>query len=868
MTGIEFLAQAIELQPDAKRVLLTAYADTDVAIRAINEIRLDHYILKPWDPPEEHLYPVLDDLLADWTSTFRPSFEGLRLLAGRWAPGGHLIRDYLTRNQVPYQWLDPKEDEEGRRLAATCGGARSRSSRPCRSSSSRTAAPCAIRSTRDIAERVGLQTRAALPFYDLVIVGGGPAGLAAAVYGASEGLKTILIEREAPGGQAGTTSRIENYLGFPAGLTGGDLARRALAQARRLGAEILSPDGRDRHPARRPVSRRHPRRRPESQLPDGRGRHRRQLPAARAAAAPPSWPAPAIYYGAATTEAVLYRDADVGVMGGGNSAGQAAVYLSRYAKRVMLMVRGPEPSGMSQYLIDQMAAIENIEVRLELLDYRGARRDPPDRRHLDRPGGTEELDAAALFIFIGQQPRTEWLEGTVERDPGGFVLTGRTCSRSESGRTPLAGAWPASHSCSSRACRASSWPATCDIGPSSASPARWARAPWPSSSCTSTWRPSRPAGPMTVEALRAAPLFTGLSDADLERLAATVERQKLAPGELLLREGDPGDAMFVVVSGELEVTKRAGATEQPLARVGPGAIQGEIAALQGTERQASVRAVTDVEVLRIPRGGPLACWTPAPMRPWRWYAPCFERLRSLELFVRQREKLAGLGTLAAGLAHELNNPAAAIRRSVHLLGEAMAERDKLHPPHDLLGIEPNPDLVPTDPLARADAVDELLELVGDSEEAAALVDAGWSVDQLRSAFAGMDPETARDSGMWLAASAKIDALLGEVAMAGERISEIVGAVKSYTYLDQAPVQRIDVRKGLDDTLVILRSKLRAGVDVTRHYAPNLPEIEAYGSELNQVWTNLVDNATDAMDGRGAIDIHADPAMRRRPGPHL
>jgi signal transduction histidine kinase len=363
---------------------------------------------------------------------------------------------------------------------------------------------------------------------------------------------------------------------------------------------------------------------------------------------------------------------------------------------------------------------------------------------------------------------------------------------------------------------------------------------------------------MTMEALRAAPLFTGLSDADLQRLAATVERQSLAEGELLIREGDPGDAMYVIVSGELEVTKRAGATEQPLARVGPGAIQGEIAALQGTERAASVRALTDVEVLRIPRAGLLALLDAGPDAALALVHTVLERLRSLELFVRQREKLAGLGTLAAGLAHELNNPAAAIRRSVSSLSEALQERDRLHPPHDLMGIQPHSDRAPTDPLARADAVDELLELVGDSESAAALVDAGWSGDELRSAFAGMDAETARDSAAWLAASADIEALLREVNMAGERISEIVGAVKSYTYLDQAPVQRIDVRKGIDDTLVILRSKLRAGVDVTRYYAPEVPEIEGYGSELNQVWTNLVDNAVDAMDGRGAIDIHVDP----------
>jgi len=427
MTGIEFLSQAIELQPDAKRVLLTAYADTDVAIRAINEIRLDHYILKPWDPPEERLYPITDDLLEDWTSTFRPSIEGLRLLAGRWAPGGHIIRDYLTRNQVPYQWIDPEDDEDGRRLAATLTEAHPEVA-PIEASVPIVIFPdgSVLRepTTRDIAERVGLQTRAALPFYDLVIVGGGPAGLAAAVYGASEGLKTILIEREAPGGQAGTTSRIENYLGFPAGLTGGDLARRALAQARRLGAEILSPQ--DVTGIRRDDPYRVVTLADESEISCqtvvvATGVSYRQLELPRAA----ELAGAGIYYGAATTEAVLYRDAEVGVVGGGNSAGQAAVYLSRYATRVLLIIRGPENSGMSQYLIDQMAAIPNIEVRLSsaISEVRGETH--LTGATLTGPEGSEELDVAALFIFIGQQPRTEWLEGTVLRDSGGFVLTGQ-----------------------------------------------------------------------------------------------------------------------------------------------------------------------------------------------------------------------------------------------------------------------------------------------------------------------------------------------------------------------------------------------------------------------------------------------------------
>ncbi|HYM51952.1 MAG TPA: FAD-dependent oxidoreductase [Candidatus Dormibacteraeota bacterium] len=435
MTGIEFLAQAIELQPDAKRVLLTAYADTDVAIRAINDIQLDHYILKPWDPPEEKLYPVTDDLLEDWSATFRPAFEGLRLLAGRWAPRGHEIRDFLTRNQVPYAWLDPEADEEGRRLVASLTETETGAELD-------PAIPIVIfpdgsslrdPTTREIAEKVGLQTRAALPFYDLLIVGGGPAGLAAAVYGASEGLKTLLIEREAPGGQAGTTSRIENYLGFPAGLTGGDLARRALAQARRLGAEILSPQevsGIRREDPYRVVALAD-----ESEISCqtvvvATGVSYRQLGLPKAA----ELAGAGIYYGAATTEAVLYRDADVGVIGGANSAGQAAVYLSRFAHRVLLIVRSGDLDGMSQYLIEQIAAIPNIEVRLSssVTEVRG-------EGHLTGasvagPEGSEELDLAALFVFIGQQPRTEWLEGTVLRDPGGFILTGPTLA--DGGKPP------------------------------------------------------------------------------------------------------------------------------------------------------------------------------------------------------------------------------------------------------------------------------------------------------------------------------------------------------------------------------------------------------------------------------------------------
>ena len=361
---------------------------------------------------------------------------------------------------------------------------------------------------------------------------------------------------------------------------------------------------------------------------------------------------------------------------------------------------------------------------------------------------------------------------------------------------------------------------------------------------------------MALDALRATPLFAEVPTDALERLAAGAEPMSLHAGEFLINEGDQADDLFVVVSGELDVTKRSGTSEIPLARVGPGAIQGELAALEQGRRMASVQAVTDAEVLRIPYGAVRDLLSAGPDAALGIIRTVIGRLRRMESTLRQREKLAGLGTLAAGLAHELNNPAAAIRRSVDALEEAIAVRDALHPPHDLTLLRPAAPAA-LDGLARADAVDEIGELVGDGEMAAALVDAGWAADDLRRALAGMEPAAVPEAAAWLAASAKVETLIGEVRMAGERISEIVGAVKSYAYLDQAPVQRIDVRKGLDDTLVILRHKLKAGIEVTRDYEPDLPEIEAWGSELNQVWTNLIDNAADAMDGKGGISIRAE-----------
>jgi thioredoxin reductase (NADPH) len=427
MTGIELLEAVRDVHPDAKRVLLTAYADTEVAIAAINTIRLDHYLLKPWDPPEERLFPVLEDLLSDWRAGYQPPFEGIRVVGHAWSARGHAIKDYLARNQLPYRWLDIETDPEAVALAKSAGVDAVHDPLVVLADGSHLVGP----SNAEIAERVGLRQHAALPYYDLVIAGGGPAGLAAAVYGASEGLKTLLVEREAPGGQAGTTSRIENYLGFPAGLTGADLARRALAQATRLGAEVLTPQAvaslvlDDRYKV--------------LTFADGAqvscqallvatGVEYRtlELPDAdRLAGA-------GIYYGAATTEAAFYRGQQVVVVGGGNSAGQAAVYLARFAEHVTLLVRsGSIGAGMSAYLVDQIAGTPSISVRLHasVTAVTGAQALETIEVADSESGGRDVLPVAAMFVFIGQAPRTDWLAGIVERDPAGFIVTGPGLAR-------------------------------------------------------------------------------------------------------------------------------------------------------------------------------------------------------------------------------------------------------------------------------------------------------------------------------------------------------------------------------------------------------------------------------------------------------
>jgi thioredoxin reductase (NADPH) len=426
MTGVELLAEIARTSPETKRVLLTAYADTDAAIKAINAAKVDHYLVKPWDPPEEQLYPVLDDLLDDWKAHYRAPFEGLRVLGTRWSPDAYALRTFLARQHVPYHFVDLEAaalDPDARRLVDMVGATADQ-------------LPAVVFKEGDVmkrpdipsvASRLGLQMRAdTTRHYDVVIVGGGPAGLAAAVYGASEGLSTVLIEREAPGGQAGLSARIENYLGFPAGLSGADLARRAVTQARRFGTEILAPvettglrvDDRYRY----------------IHLADGSEISSQAVVIASGV----QWRklqteglerfvGAGVYYGASMNEAASCRNEEVYVVGGANSAGQAAMHFARYARRVVLLVRGPSLSAtMSHYLIEQIKATPAIHVA-----YNSSVVGVHGDTHLERlsilcstSGQVDEVAATSLFIMIGAEPKTGWLDGVVRRDERGFILTG------------------------------------------------------------------------------------------------------------------------------------------------------------------------------------------------------------------------------------------------------------------------------------------------------------------------------------------------------------------------------------------------------------------------------------------------------------
>src|SRR5579863_629216 len=431
MMGSEVLAQSRAIYPLARRVLLTAYSDIDAAVKAINEAHLDHYLSKPWDPPEERLFPAIDDLLDAWQAESLPEAKGLRLVGHQWSPQSHAIKDFLASNLIPYRWLEVTRDADACTLLDAAGvGTEGLPALFFDDGSPVMRNP----DPRQVAERLGKPMTAAFEVYDLAIVGAGPAGLAAAVYGASEGLRTILLDRHAPGGQAGTSSRIENYLGFPAGVSGSELTRRAISQAQRLGAEFLVPlevTGMSIEGGYKQLT-----------LADGRQIVTRALLACtgmfyreHGAKGIAEHAAAGVYYGAATTEAAAFRDRKILVVGGGNSAGQGAMYLARYAKEVEIVVRRDSlRETMSQYLIEQIAKTPNIRLRprtqIERVEGDG---------HVERVAltslddGSCRVEAAdALFMFIGTRPRSDWLPPGVLRDAKGFVLTGRDAMAAES----------------------------------------------------------------------------------------------------------------------------------------------------------------------------------------------------------------------------------------------------------------------------------------------------------------------------------------------------------------------------------------------------------------------------------------------------
>jgi len=423
MEGVDFLQKAIKIYPDAKRVLLTAYSDTEAAIKAINDVQLDYYLMKPWNPPEEKLYPIINDLLDDWQANYTPDFKGIKLIGYQFSPKSHEIKDFLAGNLIPYRWYDIESNPEAKTLLEV--NHLENSSLPLIIYED---GHCAGKPTiRQIAEKIGLSPRIKNEIYDVVIIGAGPAGLAAAVYGSSEGLKTLLIERRAPGGQAGTSSRIENYLGFPAGLSGSDLTHRAITQATRLGAEFLSPrtvsDIRQKDGYKTII------------LDDGpeivsravvitTGVDYRKLEVKGVE----NFTGAGIYYGAANTEATACKGQEVFIIGGGNSAGQAAMYLSKFAQKVHIIIRRDDLSAtMSAYLINQIGQSPNIEVlaNTEIMEAQGHNR--LEQLVLVNIKTKEQTayNAAALYIFIGARPYTDWIHLDIIKNDKEFIETGR-----------------------------------------------------------------------------------------------------------------------------------------------------------------------------------------------------------------------------------------------------------------------------------------------------------------------------------------------------------------------------------------------------------------------------------------------------------
>ena len=728
----------------------------------------------------------------------------------------------------------------------------------------------------ELADRLGLTTRAELDFYDLVIVGGGPAGLAAAVYGASEGLRTVLVERSAPGGQAGQSSRIENYLGFPTGVSGADLARRAHDQARRFGAELLTVREVDALEARGPQR--------VVRLTGGAElaghtvlvatgvRYRRlDAPGVEALAGR------GVYYGAALVEAEACADQHVAVVGGANSAGQAAVFLASRARQVTILYRGDSlERSMSRYLIEQIEAIGNIEVRTGATVERAEGED-----HLEgivaRLGDRSEPLDATRDVRLHRRGAVHGLARRARAPRRARVRAGRAGPRRRRQRpgAPLAaGARPVPpRDLAARRVR----------GRRRAPPLDQARGQRRRGGLDGrAVHPPVPRRPVTVavEELRAIDLFEGLDDALLARWAAEADERIYAPGEYLMRAGEPSVGFTLLLEGKFDgLITVDGREERDHVHVAP-TWMGAILALTGDPAIVGMRAATEARVASYPPDrfrALLFASPPAFERVIRVIRPIVARFERTEL---QREKLAALGTMAAGLAHELNNPAAAALRSAGALGDALEVMSGVVGGFVESGMEREEaaQLVrlqreamrrareggASDALAAADAEDAMLELLerhGVDEAwrlaeplAAAGLDEAWLDDVVRYAGSALPVALA-----WIAGTLTARALADELRESTERMSTLVKAIKDYSYMDQPSTQEVDVHDGLNATLTILGHKLkRTEVEIDRRYGAGVPRICVYGSELNQVWTNLLDNAIDALDGAGRIEVTTAP----------
>jgi len=420
ISGTEFLEEAIKLYPQAKRVLLTAYADTQAAIDSINEVGLDYYLMKPWHPPEEKLYPILDELLDDWKVHVRLPYDGIRVAGTLWSLTSHQVKDFLTRHQIPYQWLDIEKDSEARSLVRNVSAESAKLPVVFFPDGKFLIQP----GLKELADKVGLQTKAELPFYDIIVIGSGPAGLASAVYAGSEGYRCLVVEKSAPGGQAGSSPKIENYLGFPSGISGDDLTRRAISQAKRFGVEILSAQEAVKITVKdeyRIVT-----------LADGTELSCHAVLIATGASfhvlrmpGGDRLTGAGIYYGAAYTEAVNYKDKDVFVVGGANSAAQGALYLTRFARKVTVLIRGSQPTA-SKYLVDAMEENEKLELMLntDLVELRGGESLEQIVVHNNVTNETQTFDASALFVFIGVRPQSNFVAEVVKRNEKGYIYTG------------------------------------------------------------------------------------------------------------------------------------------------------------------------------------------------------------------------------------------------------------------------------------------------------------------------------------------------------------------------------------------------------------------------------------------------------------